>query len=321
MHLSEIEQICEKIESKRNQLEEQLANLRKLESEAKEKTKEAQMLKEIAKLRGEKVPAEPEVEELEKARKMAEALRDEIQKLEQEVYQGLKEVTFDIPLELPEIEAGGKSTTVFEGGPYNHAITFMARTMNSDAPLELDKVQIYPDRIMVTNVREVPQVIERLHVLRSNISRLARIALQEKDPDVEEVVEYLHGSDYYELWEAVKGKRSISYTEIYSELGISEPKDKKRVRNFFTNIEQLLKEKCPFMRVASGVYELTFFGSLVWKRYRDKYLAKGALTEPQKEKVVEAPIKEAKQKAEMASLNKYLSNEEIKEVIYGKEAS
>lgn len=322
MRLTEIDQKCEEIESTRKQLEVKLAELQKLKSEAKEKNKEAQMLKEIAKLRGVGYEVGRELEDLEKARKAVEDYRKKIKKLEREVYKGLKDITFEIPLEIPKVGSEGKSIIKFEGEPCNYAVGFIASTLNSDIPLELDKTQIHPDKIVVTNVKDVAHVIERLKILRSNIGRLARIALQEKDPNVEEMADYLHESGGREIWEAIKGRKKISYTELFSDLALSESKDKKRVRNFFTNLKQLLKEKCPFMRVAPGVYELTFFGSLVWKRYNDKYPAESIMKEPLPQTVVETTVKkEEKKKAEMPSLNKYLSNNEIKEIIYGKEVS
>lgn len=321
MKFTEVEQKCEKLESSRKQLEAQLDNLSKLENEAKERNKEIQMLREIAKIRGEEFTEEGGLEELENARKAVEALQKEIEKIEQEIYQGLKDVAFPIPLEVPKPDPDGKCNIIFQEGPYNHTVRFLASTMNSDVPLELDKVQLYPDKVIITGVKDPPHVIERLKILRSNICRLAQIALQENDPDVEEVAEYLHGSDYRELWEIISGKKRISYDEMYTKLSISNPKEKKRVRNFFTNLEQLLKDKCPFLRVESGVYELTFFGSLVWKRYRDRYPTKSIVEKPQQETVTETPVeKEEKKKVSVLSLNKYLSKED-KEIIYGKEIS
>lgn len=321
MRFAEIEHKCEEIKSAKQQLEAKQAELRKLESEAKEKTKEAQILEEIAKLRGEKYEGERELEELEKVRKYVEDYQEKIKKLEQEAYEGLKDVAFDIPLEVPKVDSEGRSIIKFEGDPCNSAVRFIASTLSSDIPLELDKTELHPDKIVVTNVKEPAHVIERLKILRSNIGRLARIALQEKDPDVEEIADYLHGSDYRELWEAVKGRKRVSYGDLSSELGLTMSKGKKRVRNFFTNLEHILKDKFPFIRVSPGVYELAFFGSLVWKRYYDKYLAEKEIAEDLHcEAVVETPVKK-EEKPEISSLNKYLSSNEIKEVIYGKEVS
>lgn len=321
MRLAEIEHKCEEIESTKQHLEAKRAELRKLEAEAKEKTREAQILEEIAKLRGERYEGERELEELEKVQKDVEDYQEKIKKLEQEAYEGLKDVAFDIPLEVPKVDSEGSSIIKFEGDPCNFAVRFIASTLSSDIPLELDKMELHPDKIVVTNVKEPAHVIGRLKILRDNIGRLARIALQEKDPDVEKIADYLYGSDYREIWEAVKGKKRVSYSDLFSELGLETSQEKKRVRNFFTNLEQILKDKFPFIRVSPGVYELAFFGSLVWKRYFDKYLAgKEIMKEPHREVAVEPSVKK-EEKPEMPSLNKFLSSNEIKEVIYGKEVS
>jgi len=322
LKLTEMEKKCEKLDTEKKQLEQQLAGLKKLELEAKEKNKEAQMLREIARIRGEEPPAEPGLDDLEKAKEAKEALEKEIQLLEREVYDGMKDIKLPIPQEIPKVDSGGNSTIPFEEGPYNYAVKFIAATMSSDVPLELDKTQLHPDKIVVTNVKESSNVLERLNILLDNLGRLARIALQDKDSDVEEVAKYLHESEYRKLWEAIKGRKRISYDEMYSALGYSEAKDKKRVRNFFTNLEQQLKDKFPFMRIDAGTYELSFFGSLVWKRYCDKKYTSPSVSEKASHETI-AKTEDEKEETKKTSitspsLNKFLSNED-KELIYGKE--
>lgn len=321
LKLTEMEERCKKIESNRQQLEQHLMELQKLEIEAKERNKETQMLREIAKIRGEEPPAESKLDELERTKEKIETIKSEVEKLRKEVFEGMKDISLPIPKEIPKVDSEGNSTILFEGGPYNYAVKFVAETMSSDVPSELDKTQLYPDRIVVTNVRDPLSVIERLRILRNNLGRLARIALREQDPDVEEVVEYLTKSDYRELWEAIKGRKRISYEEIFAELKISDEKDKKRVRNFFTNLEKQLNEKFPFLRTDSGTYELSFFGSLVWKRYSDKYTVQSVSEKSPSENVTTTKeLKENAKKTSMPSLNNYLSNED-KELIYGKEGN
>ncbi len=320
MKLTEMEEKCKNIEKFRKEREQQLASLKGLELEAKRKSKEAQMLKEIAKIRGEEPPEEPKLEEHEKAKEAAESLENEVKKLESEVYEGMKHITFPIPQEIPKVDPRGNSTIFLEEGPYNYAVKFIAATISSDVPLELDKTQFHPDKIVVTNVKDAPSVIDRLTLLRNNFGRLGKIALQEQDPDVEEVVEYLRKSEYRELWEAIKGRKRISYNEIFSDLNISAAKDRKRVRNFFTNLKKQLEDKFPFIPVASGIYELSFFGSLVWKRYTDKYPLENFEVALHEEAVKPETKKEEAEMAALPSLNKYLSNED-RELIYGKEGS
>jgi len=319
--LSEIEEKCGKIESARKQIEQQLSNLEKLELEATRRNKEAQILREIARIRGEEPQAEPGLDELEKTRETKETLEIEVKNMEIEVLEGMKDITLPIPKEIPKVEPSGNATMIFEGGPYHNSVKFIASTMNVDVPMELDKTQLHPDKVIVTNVKDSAGVIERLIVLRNNLGRLARIALQEEDADVKDVVDYLYKSDCRDLWEATKGRKKISYDMVFSELGITDAKGKKRVRNFFTNLEQQLKDKFPFLRIDAGSYELSFFGSLVWKRYNDVYPLKNIpkVTIPETA-ITSEPKKEEVKKSATPSLNKYLSNEE-RELIYGKEGS
>lgn len=321
MKFAEIDHKCEELNSARQQLEEKRAALQKLEFEAKEKTKETQMLEEIAKLRGEEYEGEHELEELKEVRADIKEHQKRIEKLEQEIFEGLKDVSFPIPLELPRVDSNGRSTISFEGPPSNYAVEFIASVLGSDTPLELDRTELHSDKIIVTSVKDPVQVVERLKVLHNNISRLARIALEEEDRDVEEVADYLHGSDYRQFWEIIKGTKKITYDDLASELGVKTSKERHRVRNFFTNLEHQLKDKFPFIRISPGVYELSFFGSLVWKRYCDKHLPEKEIAKevPRKGAVEETVKKE--EKPEASTLNKYLSNNEIKEVIYGKEVN
>lgn len=321
MKLAEIDHKCEELNSARQQLEAKRAALQKLELEAKEKTREAQMLEEIAKLRGEEYEGEHELEELKKVRMDIKDCEKRIEKLEQEIFEGLKDVTFPIPLELPKIDSNGRSIISFEGPSSNYAVKFIASALSSDTPLELDRTELHSDKIIVTNVKEPVQVVDRLKVLHNNINRLARIALEEEDRDVEEVADYLHGSDYRQFWEIIKGRKKITYDDLASELGVKTSKERHRVRNFFTNLEQQLKDKFPFIRILPGVYELSFFGSLVWKRYCDKYPPEKEITKEVPREIAVGETVRKEEKPEASTLNKYLSNNEIKEVIYGKEVS
>jgi hypothetical protein len=322
LRFTDIEERCKNIEEIRRQLEQQLADLKRLESEARQKNEKSRLLKELAEIRGEELPAEHGLDDLEKARKATETIENETKRLEKEIYEAMQDITLPIPLELPKVDSSGNASIPFEGGPYDHTVRFIATTMSSNVPLGLDKAQLHPDKVVITNVKDSASVIESLKILRDNLRRLARIALKVKDPDVERIAEYLHKSDYRDIWEAVKGRKSISYEEIFSDLNIAEAKGKKRVRNFFTNLEMQLEDKFPFIRTDSATYELSFFGSLVWKRYSDEYISQNTSISSQEVSSGTVVKKEEKKgepkKASMPSLNKYLSNED-KELIYGKE--
>lgn len=321
MKLTEMEERCKKIVNDGEQLQRHLASLKKLESEAKERSRESQMLREIAKMRGEEPLAEPKLDELEKTKDEIVALENECKKLKTEVYEGMKDISLPIPKEIPKVDSQGNSTIFLEGGPYNCAVRFVAGTMNSGVPLELDKIQLHPDKIVVTSVKDPLGVIERLKILRSDLGRLARIALQEQDSDVEAVVEHLNKSDYREIWKTVKGSKRISYEEIYAQLNVSDEKDKRRVRNFFINLEKQLSDRFPFIRTDSGTYELSFFGSLVSKRYNDKYPGPSTSEKTTNEVIAKKEdTREEVKKSSVPSLNRYLSNED-KELIYGKEGT
>lgn len=319
MEFAEIDQKCKELDSKRQELGKKRAMLQKLETEAKKKTREAQILEEIAKLRGIEYKGEPELEELKKVKMDIENCQKRIDQFEHELFEGLKNVKFPIPLELPKIDSNERSVINFEGSPNNSAVNFLATILSSDVPLILDRTELHPDKIVVSNVREPFQVVERLKVLQRNISRLAQSSLG-KDPDVENTADYIHESRYRQIWEIIRGRKKITYDDLYSELNPKTSKERKKVRNFFTNLEISLKDKFPFIRLEPGVYELAFFGSLVWNRYQDKYPSEKEITEDlPSEELVGKPINQKEKEA--PTLNKYLGKNEIKDVIYGKEAN
>lgn len=322
MNLVDIEQKCNEMNSLKHQLEAKQAEIQKLEIKDKKKREEFQFLKAIAKLSGETYEDRYGPDELEKAKKDAEDYQKGIEKLEQEILQGLKKVTF--PFSHEEVpKTGTKTPITFKGDPCNNAVRLIASILSSDVPLKLDNVELYPDKVVVANAQNLNQVAKALEALQSNIGRLARIALKEEDPSVEEIANYFYESPYRDIWEAIKGSKKITNQDLYSYLGLETPQEQKRVRNFFTNVEIALKDKHPFIRVSKGTYELNFLGSLVWKRYQDKYLkGKEIVKETQQEATVETAIKKKEGKPPKPTLNSYLNNNnKVKEVIYGKEVS
>ena len=320
MKLSDIEEKCEEINSLRQQLEAKQAEIKKLEVKAKEKSEEVRFLKTIAKLSDEAYEAEEGIGELVEAKTEVEVFQKKIEKIRNEVLEGLKNVSFSFSKELPKVDK--KTTINFKGNPCNNAVRLIASILSLDVPLKLDNVELYGDKVVVANAQDLDQVSRALEVLQSNIGRLARIALEEQDPIVEKIADYFYKSSYRDIWEAIKGRKRIANKDLYSYLGLETSQKRKRVRNFFTVAENALTEEFPFIRVSTGTYELNFLGSLVWRRYQDKYLKGKQIAEKtSQEASVEIPIKKKEGKPRKSTLNQYLSNDEIKKVIYGKEVN
>lgn len=320
MKLSEIEKKCEEISLLKQQLKAKQAEIQKLEVKVKKKSEEVGFLETLAELSGEAYEAEKGADEVEKAEKEAEAYQDEIGELEKEVLEGLRDVSFSFSREIPKLDE--KTTINFEGDPCDNAVRLIATILGSDVPLKLDNIELYGDKVVVANSQTLTQVAEALKTLQVNIGRLARIALEEQDPIVEEIVDYFYKSSYRDIWEAIEGRKRISNQDLYSFLSLETPQERKRVRNFFTHAENTLEEKFPFIRVSAGTYELNFLGSLVWRRYQDRHLkGKGIAEKTQQEVYVESSAKEKERKPRKSSLNQYLSNDKIKNVIYGEEVN
>lgn len=233
----------------------------------------------------------------------------------------MKQLVFDaLPRDIPPPDSEKKVVVNFEKGSFTNAVKFMASILNSDIPLKLDNILLYPDKITVANVQQKIEAAEALKNFIENVKRMARIALRENDPDIEETAKYLYESPYRDIWETIRGRKTVSLHEIYSELNIKQD-EMQKVRNFFTNTKIVLREKYPFICVEKGNYELSFFGSLVWKYYQSNYIRKTEVEQEDKNEK-EATIKESakkddSQKNERTTLNSFLDDKKIKETLYG----
>lgn len=318
MNLSDIEGKCQEINSLRQQFEAKQAEIQKLKIKAKKQSEEVQFLKTIAKLKGETYEAEKGLNELGKAQKEAEGYQKEIEKIENEILEGLKKVSFNFSDGVPKVDK--KTTINFEGDPCNNAVKLISSILNSDIPLKLDNVELYGDKVVVINAHNLSEVAKALESLQNNIGRIARTALEEQDPAVEKVAKYFYKSSYRDIWEAIKGRKKFTNQNLYSLLDLKTSQERKKVRNFFTNAEKNLKDEYPFIELSRGTHGFNFFGSLVWRRYQDRYLrGKEDEEETQQEVSVATPTEKKEEKPHKPTLNKYLSNNEIKKTIYGRE--
>lgn len=323
MKLANIEHKCKELNSIREQLKLKKKELQKLESASEKARETLKFQKEMAEIRGEEFENEYEPTELTKIDKEIEDLERTKAKLERETLEGLKSLKLDVLDKVSEVEPEGKVRIDFKADSCNNAITFICSLLSSDIPLTLDNVLLYPDRVVVTNIQQRGEVPRALKGFLQNINRIACVSLKENVSDVQEVSTQLHDSKYKDVWENIGGRR-VSLQDLYSQLNLQTSKEKKRIRNFFVNMKKTLKEKCPFHSPQSETYELTFFGKLVWKRYKDDYLEKEKSIDREK---VEKPVdkeefvenaEEKKANRRKATLNSFLSNDELRDTVYGK---
>lgn len=321
MKLSEMEQKSEQLNSIRNQLEIKEADLQKFVAEEAKAREDFQVQKILAEIKGEPCEEEFKLEQLDKTKTEIETLQKSISNQEKEIFEGMKQLVFDaLPRDIPPPDSEKKVVVNFEKGSFTNAVKFMASILNSDIPLKLDNILLYPDKITVANVQQKIEAAEALKNFIENVKRMARIALRENDPDIEETAKYLYESPYRDIWETIRGRKTVSLHEIYSELNIKQD-EMQKVRNFFTNTKIVLREKYPFICVEKGNYELSFFGSLVWKYYQSNYIRKTEVEQEDKNEK-EATIKESakkddSQKNERTTLNSFLDDKKIKETLYG----
>jgi hypothetical protein len=302
----------------------QKTEIQRIELETLAETEKLKTLQIMAEIRGEAIPS-TETTKLKEFQTEIQNTEQEIRNLEQKIFTALKDFMLPVPLKEPEVE-NDKSSILLEGEPCTNTVQFLAFILDSKIPIEVDNIALYPDKVVVKEVQKSSQAAISLRNFRDNIRRLARAALKEKDSDIEQVASYLYGSAYKEIWEAVKGKREVTVQELFTALNVVDSKEQKKIRNFFTNLELVLKSKNPFSARPDRVHELNFFGVLVWKRYQELYLKNEEEKIDKNEERARAPTEdeqEVRQKPdegkinEKPTLNDYLSPNKIKDTIYG----
>lgn len=209
-----------------------------------------------------------------------------------------------------------------EGGPYEKSVKFIANKFDSSIPLDIDRALLDSNKIVISKIGDRKKGLQKLLVFKQNIHRMARVAMGEDDPEIKRVIQYMRQGAYTDIWEAVGSKQKIVFENLYRDLDITESGGKKRVQNFFTNCQKRLGETFPFLCVRPGVWERSFFGSLVWRRYQTLYPStqepKEILKEAEEESESKTETRKRKTQPISQSLNKYIETNELDKILYGK---
>jgi hypothetical protein len=323
MKLSEINKKCIQLVSDKDKLKLEEVGLQNLEAEEIKARENFEIQKELAEIKGENYEDSFKDEQLAKTKIRVEELRSSLMKQENEILEGLKQLVLDVlPNDFSEPDPEKKVVISFGNASVENATNWIASLISSPVPLRVDNVSLHPDKIVATGVEKKKDVVEALKTFLKNMRCVARVMLKEADPEVENTAKYFYECNYRDIWEAINGRRSFSYQDLYLDLKIGKNNNEmKRVRNFFTNAKILLKDRYVFTCLDKGSYELNFFGQLVWKAYQNDYLGK---TEAEKtiqkqevsaEKTIEH---EERLNKEKTTLNDFLDNKKIHETIYGK---
>ena len=319
MNFEELENLCVDLEGIDTQIQQKIKQISDLEEKAKQLKEENELERMIAEVRGEKPPAGHGLEELGQAKEELKSLKSNLEELRKKALKGMAKL--DLPISKPEIDSEGNVVMTLEGGPYEKAVKFVADKFDSSVPLDLDGVLLDPNKIVVTKAGDQKKGVQKLFVFKNNIHRMARVAMGEDDPEIKRVIEYMRKGTYTDIWEAVGSKQKVVFENLYRDLGITESSGKKRVRNFFTNSQRALGEVFPFINIGPGVWERTFFGSLVWRRYQTLHPSvketEEVLKEAEEESEGEAEVRTRKTEPEFQPLNKYMETKELDKILYG----
>jgi hypothetical protein len=326
MNLSELEDICRKLEDISVKTQQKIGQVTDLEERSKQLKDEMELEKIRAEIRGEKPPEASSLEELEQARKELKELEGSREALKKDALTGMAKL--DLPISKPETDSEGSVVFTLEGGPYERSVGFVAKQFDSSLPLNIDNVLIDTNKVVVTKVKKLTNELQKLKegyqsitVFKQNIQRMAQIAMGEKNPEIENVVEYMRKGAYTDLWEAVGSKQKVVFKNLYTELSIIDSGGKTRVQNFFTNGRKLLGETFPFINTEPGEWQRTFFGSLVWRRYHTLYSSTKESPKISKEAEEkhedEVEVRTRKTEPKIQPLNKYMETKELDKILYG----
>jgi len=327
MNLSELEDLCHKLEEINVKTQQKMRQVTDLEEKSKQLKDEVDLEKIRAEIRGENPPEASSLEELEQAREELKELECNRETLKKDALTGMAKL--DLPISKPETDSEGNVVFTLEGGPYEKSVEFVARQFDSSLPLNIDNILIDSNKIVVTKVEQLSNELQKLKegyqsvtVFKQNIHRMAQVAIGEKNPEIEKVIEYMRKGAYTDVWEAAGSKQKVVFKNLYTELSITDSDGKTRVQNFFTNGRKLLAEAFPFINIESGVWERTFFGSLVWRRYQTLYpstkeTAKVPREAEKKHHEDEVEVKTKKTEPKTQPLNKYMETNDLDKILYG----
>ena len=319
MKFEELEQLCVDLEGIDTQIQQKIKQISDLEEKAEHLKEENELERMMAEVRGEKPPVGHGLEELGQAKDELKNLKGSLEELKKKALKGMAEL--DLPVSKPEIDSEGNVVMTLEGGPYEKAAKFLADKFDSSVPLDLDGVLLDSNKIVVTKVGDPKKGLQKLLVSKKNIYRMARVATGEDDPEIKRVIKYMRQGTYTDIWEVAGSKQKVVFEKLYRDLGITESSGKKRVQNFFTNGQRTLGEAFPFINVRPGVWERTFFGSLVWRRYQTLHPSikepEENLKEAEEESEDEAEVRARKTEPKIQPLNKYMETKELDKILYG----
>ncbi|MDH5267859.1 MAG: hypothetical protein OEW62_09310 [Candidatus Bathyarchaeota archaeon] len=320
MKFQELEKLCADLEDIDTQVQQKVKLIGDLEKKAKHIEEELKLKGMIAELRGEGPPAGYGLEELGQAKKELENLRSKSSELKKQALKEMAELDLPVSTQL-EIDSEGNVVATLEGGPYEKSVKFIADKFDSSMPLNIDGVLLNSNKIVVTKIGDLEKGLQKLLIFKQNIHRMALVAIGEKDPEIQKAINYMRRGTYTNIWEAAGPKQKVTFKDLYRELGITESSGKKRVQNFFINSRKVLGETFPFISTGQGLWERTFFGSLVWRRYHTLYPSTKEpieiSKEAEEEDTEEAEVKERETKPKIQPLNKYMETKELDKILYG----
>jgi len=268
LKLSELNSLIQKLNALHEKLEEKRTEQEQAKKLVHERKKEAERLKKLSLVTGKTYDLETEAEKTKAKEVEAEIsnLESTAPKLEEQIAKGISEVQFPIKNKNPEIS---KDDAIFylEEGDHESAINYLKRSLSMSEQLAIDNVVFYADKIVVRGKSEADEATDSLMNAAQSIWALGSIMLGKVSEEMRETIDSLKESKYKHLWEFIGPRGTISLQKAYENFKLTDEKEKKRARTFYSQLESLRKPPLA-TGDSKGNFQLTTYGRLVWTSYK-----------------------------------------------------
>jgi len=252
-------------------LKEQQTERERAKTLGDQRKRELERLKKLSLITGKSFDSEvtPEKAQVKAMEAEISKLRVNEMELEKQIAKGISEVKFPIKNSNPEI-SGGNALFYFEEGIYENAINYLKQSLSMSEQLVIDNVIFHSDKIVIKGKSKADEATDCLANAAQSIWALGSIMLEKVPKEMRITIDSLNKSKYQQLWEFIGQRGSISLENAYETFKLTEEKEKKKARTFYSQLESL---RTPPLAKGDGMgyYQLTTYGRLVWASYKKTY--------------------------------------------------
>jgi len=208
-------------------------------------------------------------EEIETLQKNWEVLRNELDHLQTNLLEQMRNLPIPVDLENPEQQEADMAFNFFEGAKLGEeGISIMCKLLRQEPPLSFSDMTFLPEKIIVKKAsgkqEALAKLIEGIRSFRMRVDDLSKSYAQ-----IDEMVERVRRSELYSgVLRVLSEKGKLSSDEIAKALNI----DKRKVYDTCYNLTRSNWSPSPIRSSPSGEWELTLPGEILVNRLLQKYM-------------------------------------------------